>query len=252
MKKILLISILIHFFSSCNEKTETTIESTNETKHKKQTLEEIVHRHVQAQLSMPATEKYTLNIYKEHLDGDNKLDAIITVNRLEFAINESKKSGKYEKHSELGFTGHYNYIFYYDGQLNQISPSILVPSSPAAKLKINFTNLISDVSKDIAVDYKIRNSSFRNYYTVINHTPRLVFQWKLYDFLGEKKEEANFIELESGTIGLSKDIVIYKGKMINSNNVKDIYQFEPQIIKNGELLYRFFYLEKEGKYFTKK
>jgi len=40
--------------------------------------------------------------------------------------------------------------------------------------------------------------------------------------------------------------------MINSNNVKDIYQFEPQIIKNGELLYRFFYLEKEGKYFTKK
>ena len=39
---------------------------------------------------------------------------------------------------------------------------------------------------------------------------------------------------------------------IVSSQQKDIYNFSPEIEKEGELIHRFFYLDKEGKYFTKK
>ena len=86
----------------------------------------------------------------------------------------------------------------------------------------------------------------------MNHSPVQVFQWKLYDYLGEKNVEANYIEYSNGSVGLAKDILIFKGKLKNGNNVKDIYNFSPEIEKEGELIHRFFYLDKEGKYFTKK
>ena len=252
MKKITLFTFLILFNYSCSEKkTETSVEP--ETKEDvNQTLEERVHRHIQSDLSIPSTEKYSLKIYKEHLDGDDKIDAIITVNRLNFALDEATKSGKFEMFKELGFTGHYNYIFYFDGGLNQISPAIPVPSSPKAELKVHFENIISEAYKDILIDYTIRNSSFRNYYDLTNHTPRQIFQWKLYDYLTEKNLEVNYLEHSEGSIGLAKDILIYEGNLENAEDVKDIYNFNPKISKKGKLLYRFFYLDKEGKYFTKK
>ena len=86
----------------------------------------------------------------------------------------------------------------------------------------------------------------------MNHSPVQVFQCKLYDYLGEKNVEANYIEYSNGSVGLAKDILIFKGKLKNGNNVKDIYNFSPEIEKEGELIHRFFYLDKEGKYFTKK
>ncbi len=252
MKNTFALLFLFAFIFSCSENKSTDNELTEKENNKKQTLEEIIDRHVQSQLSIPSTEKYTLHIYKEHLDGDDKIDAIITVNRLNFAYEEANKSGKYEIRKELGFTGHYNYIFYFDGGLNMISPSIIVPSSPQAELVVKFENISTSAFKDVIVDYKIRNSSFRNYYNIMNHSPVQVFQWKLYDYLGEKNVEANYIEYSNGSVGLAKDILIFKGKLKNGNNVKDIYNFSPEIEKEGELIHRFFYLDKEGKYFTKK
>ncbi len=251
MKKIFNFLFIVTIVGCSENKSPETV-TTEKESNKKQPLEAIIDRHVQSQLSIPATEKYTLHIYKEHLDGDDKIDAIITLNRLNFALEEANKSGKYNLRKELGFTGHYNYIFYYDGGLNLISPAIIVPSSPQAELVVKFENISTAAFKDVLVDYKIRNSSFRNYYNIMNHSPVQVFQWKLYDYLGEKNIEANYIEYSNGTVGLAKDILIYKGKLKNGNNVKDIYNFFPEIEKDGELIHRFFYLDKEGKYFTKK
>jgi len=247
----LLISLLL---SSCSDikTSEKDLEKDTNEDIENQTVEEMAHRHVQSQLSIPSTEKYSLKIYKEHLDGDTKIDAVITVNRLEYALNEAKKSGKYEQLKEVGFIGSYNYIFYFDGGLNQISPAINCPSSPGGELIVNFENILTDVFKDILIDYKIRNSSFRNYYSVVNHTPKQIFQWKLYDYLGEKNTEANFIEYTTGSTSLAKDILIYEGELMNSKGVNDIYNFNPEISKKGKLLHRFFFLENEGKYFTKK
>jgi len=49
-------------------------------------------RHVEAQLNIAGTERYGLSIIKQHLDGDDKEDAIITVNRFNFALEKAKQS----------------------------------------------------------------------------------------------------------------------------------------------------------------
>lgn len=250
MKKLLFITLIGFTFTNCGNEKSTETENPNDTAIIP--FEEMVVRHIEADLNIPVKEKYDYKIYKAHLDNDSIIDAIITVNRLEFALEEARLSGNSAKRAEIGFTGHYNYFFYFDGGLNKISPSIHVPSSPHAKLKVNFMNLSSDLKKDITIDYTIKNSLFRNYYFVFNHTPKQVFQWKIYDYLGEINEEANYIEYEKGSYSTVKDILIYEGGIKNSKNIEDIYNFNPILENKGKLLHRFFYLEKEGKYFTNK
>lgn len=250
MKKLLFITLIGFTLTNCSSDKKTDENLTIE--NNALPFDEMVVRHIETDLSIPLKEKYSFEVFKAHLDNDSILDAIITVNRLEFALEEARLSGNSAKRAEIGFTGHYNYIFYFDGGLNKISPSIPVPSSPHSKLKVSFINLFNETKKDIIVDYKIKNSQFRNYFFVFNHTPTQVFQWKLYDYLGETNEEANYIEYETGSYSTVKDILIYEGDIKNSKNIEDIYNFNPILEKKGKLLHRFFYLDKEGKYFTNK
>ena len=254
MKQYYLYIFLLFVTFSCSDTSvkDSDSEEIAPDNQKEQTLEQMLNRHIEAQLSIPTNEKYSFKIYKEHLDGDDKMDAIITVNRLEYALDVAIKKGNTAKQAEIGFTGGYNYIFYYDGEKNELSPPITISSSPHAELKIHFNKILSEAYSDIEVDYTILNSSFRDIFTIMNHSPIQVFQWKLYDRLGEENPEVFYLEYGEGTTSLSKDILIYTGKLDNGKNAKDIYHFDPKISKNGELLHRFFYLENQGKYFTKK
>jgi len=236
---------------SCSDQKETS-DQAGKTTSTALTLEEMVYSHVEKALSIPKSEKYSLKIYKNNLDGDDKMDAIITVNRLEYALKEAKESGIYNLREKMGFNGSFNYIFYFDGGLNLISPEIIMPSCPQSELKIEFKSILSEICKDVIVDFKIQNASFRSYISIRNHNPKSVFQWKVYDNLGEENESSIYFDYDEGTVGLAKDILIYKGKIENSKNVKDLYSFNPEISKTDELLHRFFYFESEGKYFTKK
>lgn len=251
MKNYIYTACFLLILFSCSEKKST--DDTKETVDK-QTIPftEMVERHIEANLEIPSQEKYSYNIYKEHLDNDTIIDAIITVNRLEFALEEARKSGNSAKRAEIGFTGRYNYIFYFDGSLNKISPAVPVPSSPHAKLSVDFVNLFNKNHKDLIIDYTIMNARYRNYFAIFNHTPKQIFQWKLYENLGEDTEMANYIEYEEGSYSKVKDILIYEGKLENSENIENIYEFEPIYKKTGALKHRFFFLEKERKYFTKK
>jgi len=248
---ILLSLIFSLLFFSCDRKKEDD----NSEKDLKTTitLEEMAKRHVEATLNIPHDENYTFSIHKKHLDNDTILDAIILVNRLNFALDEAAKSGNSAKAADLGFIGRYNSLFYFDGGLNKISPEIPLPSSAHSLLKLNFTSFSGNEYTDFTIDYKIRNSQFRNYYIVINHTPVRVFQWKVYDYLKEQNEESYYFEFERGSYSQVKDILIFKGVISNNKEVDDIYNFEPQIKKSGlELIHRFFFLDKEFKYFTNK
>ena len=150
------------------------------------------------------------------------------------------------------FIGNYNYIFFFDGGLNQISPPMAVPSSPYSELSVQFENVTTPSYKDILIDYKIINSSYRNYYSVMEHTPTQVFQWKTYGNIGKSDAEILYLELSTGSIGLAKDILIYEGNLDNASELKDAYNFKAKISKKDKLLHRFFYFENERKYFTKK
>ena len=248
--------LLASFLFACGESTENTemTQSTRSTDKEttSEDLETKAKRHAEARLGISPTEKYTLEIYPENLDGDEKPDAIITLNRLEFAKNEAAKSKNPVKHAELGFMGNYNYIFYYDGGLDKISPEILVPSSPNTALKVSFEHIASEKFKDILIDYRVLNASFRNFYTVIEHTPRHVFQWKVFDGINKTEKEAYHFSYTEGTLGPQKDILVMKATMKDPGKVADIYSFEPEITPSSEQLYRFFYYPREGKYMSKK
>jgi len=215
-------------------------------------LDEYAKRHIEAQLKIPASEKYTLSIYRANLDGDDKEDAIITVNRLDFAINEAASSPNPAKRAELGFMGNFNHFFFYDGGLKLISPPFTIPSSPLLPLKVNFTNLSSTDYQDIVIEFRIRNAAYNDYYAVSNHTPKRVFQWKKFDGIGTSKVESFAFEYLPGTATAWKDIIVKEGKISDLPDSADWNTYEPEVLIGKKELFRFFYLPKEMKYVTKK
>lgn len=214
-------------------------------------LNERAKRHVESVLRIPATEKYSMKVYRAHLDGDDKEDAIITVNRLEFAIDEATKKGNLARRAELGFMGNYNYFFFFDGGLNKISPEIYIPSTPGKELKVSFENISSEAYKDIVIDFRVRNASYKDFYTVNNHTPRRIFQWKHFDGLGSKTSEAYGFKYAEGSLGLQKDILVLKADLVQPDFEFDPMTYEPEVKESKEILYTFFYNPQMAKYVTR-
>jgi hypothetical protein len=186
------------------------------------------------------------------LDGDDKEDAIITVNRLNFAIDEAANSANPAKRAEIGYMGNFNFFFYYDGAKDMISPPIVIASSPLLPLKISFENISSENYKDIVIDFRIRNSSFRDFFSVINHTPRRVFEFRNFDGMGTAKSECYSFQYTTGSYSAFKDIQVFKANLGAVPANADLNTFEPSINPTSELLYTFFYVPQEGKYMTKK
>lgn len=255
MRIALLISLITLF--SCqqavenNENTEQEVAvEKNDPTHFKN-FEERVKYVVMEKLAIPSNEKFSFEIKREQLNADEKEDAIILINRLEFAINEAAKTENPSKRAELGYMGSFNHFIYYDGAKDEFSFPVVVPSSAKAPLKVYFEHLQSENYKDIIIEYRIRNSAFRNYYALNNLDLQLVFQWKTFDRIGESMYEANYFTYEEGTFCLVKDIVIYKGKIKDySTSIPDIYNYNKEIIKTNQLEYRFMFDPNKGKYVT--
>lgn len=239
-------------FASCKDAPSENQVIEDKPEIEKGSLEDIIEQHIEGNLQIPATEDYSFKIYKEHLDGDDKMDAIITVNRLQFALNEAAKSDNSAKRAEFGFMGNYNYIFFYDGGLDKISPQIAIPSTPQAELKVSFEHVSSSAYKDILIDFRVRNASYKDFYTVSNHTPRRIFQWKNFDGLGSKINEAYTFKIEEGAVGLQKDILVMKANIVQPTEKVDLFTFEPELKESNELVHRFFYNDQMGKYVTLK
>lgn len=255
MKFLVFLIILLLFFSCKNENTKKDFFSIKPPpeKENKSTFNKRIKREVETKLNIPATEKYTLKIQFAHLNSDEKKDAVIAVNRLEFAEQEALNSENSFKRKELGYMGNYNCFFFYEGKSDKISIPLFIASSAKSPLKINIGGIQSTKHNNISVDYRIRNSAFRNYYFIENNSINLVFQWKLFDQIGFDIYEANYIEYEKGSISPAKNILIYKGKIKNySTKIVDWYSYQPIIEKQKELLYRFFYDPKTMKYVTLK
>ncbi|MFZ9657605.1 MAG: hypothetical protein ACO29Z_02825, partial [Crocinitomicaceae bacterium] len=167
----------------------------------KQSLAQYAERMMRAKLGIQANEQLDYKIYKAQLDADGIEDAIITLNRKDFAMKEAMASPNPAKRAELGFMGNYNYFFFFDGKLDMLSPPIAIPSSPLLPLNVTFENISSEDYKDILIDFRIRNASYKDFYTVSNHTPRRIFQFKNFDGLGTGVTEAYHFEFGAGSYG---------------------------------------------------
>jgi hypothetical protein len=247
--------VLSTILPSCTESVEkSTVDVPTEVVDEEQfkPLNERAKRHVESILKIPATENYTMKIYRAQLDGDDKEDAIITVNRLEFAMEEASKQGNLAKRAELGFMGNYNYFFFFDGGLNKISPEIFIPSTPGKELSVTFENISSEAYKDVIIDFRVRNASYKDFYTINNHTPRRIFQWKHFDGLGSPKSEAYGFKYAEGSVGIQKDILIMKAELVQPEGEHDPMTFVPEVKESKEVLYTFFYNPQMAKYVTRR
>ncbi|MBI1837488.1 MAG: hypothetical protein HYR91_09515 [Flavobacteriia bacterium] len=243
----------ILFFSTLLLSCKNTTNEKPDEKDEEMTLEELAKRHVESDLKIPSSEKYSMRIYKEHLNSDDFEDAIITVNRLDFAYSELENKKKTAKASEIGFAGNYNYLFYYDGEFKKITPNIVVMSSALSELKINFINLSSNAYKDIVMDFRLLNASFRDYITITNHNPKTVFEWNEYDKLGTKNVTANYFDIVESQPGMPKYINIYEGKLLNNTSeLNRMEKFEPIIKKTSKLTSSWFFVPAQAKYCTVK
>ncbi len=201
-------------FACGNEQTDAASDVPEETStHQGNDLRSRAARHVEAQLTITGTETYTMNISRANLDGDELEDAIITVNRFNYALEKAKQSPNAAKLAEIGYVGNYNYIFYYDGGLDLISPAIAVPSSPYLPLEISFEPITSTEYSDVLVTYRIRNSAYRAFFTVENHTPTRYFEWPSFDELGSPQAKAFVFEYIATAMNPRKNIQIYEANI---------------------------------------
>ncbi len=250
MKAICILLFIAFILPSCQEQTKDVqvFDEKPQEDLSKLPLKEYAKRHVESSLSILGTEKYSLEIIKGNLDGDGKEDAIISVNRKQFAMDEAMRSENPAKPAEMAFMGNYNYIFYYDGGLKLITPPIAIPSSALVPLHIELMEISTSTYQDILIDYRIRNSSFKDIFTVSNHTPRKIFEWKTFDGLGTEKTEAYTFEYTAGKYGPEKDILLYESTLEKLPVNADKNTYQPKITKTSKLAFHFFYLPQEQKY----
>lgn len=248
---LLTITAGLWMVSACNEQSDSMKNDSETTAPKvKLPFEKRYKREIESMLSIPATEKYASRIYRADVNNDGKEDAIITVNRLEYAIDQAIKSKNTAKAAEIGYIGRYNFIFYYDGAADRISRPVYVPSSPGRELDIHFASVTGPGKNDVVAEYRIRNSGWLCYYTATGEAElALIFQWKHFDHAGEAVPEALNHVLEPSPEGVTQDISIYESSIDNYNpQIGDEYKYVPTITKKGALFYRFFYDERIHKF----
>lgn len=255
LERILFFSLLI-FVASCdnseNQEDKALTDLENES-HPTMT-EEKIRRHVEGQLSILPTEQYSIEQYKEHLDTDDSVDVVITVNLLSRALKEAEVENVVSRREQLGYMGNYNFIFYVDGKTKTITSPIAVPSSPHVPLKVSFASLTSTVHKDLIVDFRIRRSSYRQFYTIRERAPIKVSESELFENLGTNDFKPYYVEIEDWENEVWKSISVYEGKAENKlvPELRDSYQFQPDIKRSDKLIRRWYYSPKHLKYYLRK
>ncbi|MFT5581958.1 MAG: hypothetical protein ACI9G9_001223 [Psychromonas sp.] len=236
---------------SCNEAVQKKEESPGlEQSEETKSLLERAKRHVEAQLNIPATEKYKIEILETNLDPGSDMDAVISVNQLQRAQKEAEEDVNITQRANTGFLGNFNTLFLYNGESKEFTRPIKMPSSANVPLKVIFQNITTEAYSDIIVEYRIRDAAYRNYFGVRNRTPFLMFQWKVFDSLTYENPVANYFELGAGSVSLVKDILIYEGKITNKINEDILGELNLEIEKKEALKYRFFFDPKSKKYLT--
>lgn len=242
------------FLLGCTENLPEEEDVTETEEVENQSDEEFLRRFVTSSLGIPATEKYGFKMYQENLDGDDVPDYIVTVNRLDFALNEAIEKGNVVKRAELGYMGNYNFVVYMNGATRALSSVIPVPSSPHAALRVRFEKIRSEAYYDVLVDFRIRNSGWTRFFTVIRDHPMQTFEMKTYDGLGTPQAEAYSVVYEKGSYSLAKDIVVYRAKLedMEFSDPLEIYTVDPEITPTTVLDRRWFFHDQAGKYYTEK
>lgn len=210
-------------------------------------------RFIESFLKINATENYTLTYEKAHLDTDTLVDYVFLVNREEFALKKIEEEGKESFFEYLGRTGLYNYVFVYIAGEDKFLDTPPVGSAVEHTLTFSKGHLTAPSREDFWVDYRIRNSMHRNYYTVMNNKLYLTFNCPIFDDIGEEQPKAYAIEHKESEVRIAKDIYMYHAELENydPSTIEDVNTYTPdRIIGTDDLFVFFLFDEKERVYKT--
>lgn len=244
--------ILALLLNSCEE-AQNVAERNDTPTDKESDLNSWVKRQVESLLKINATENYTLTIHEEYLDRDTLIDAVILVNREEYAKKKAAEDGDTSFEELVGYTGPYNYVFTYINGSDKLRQAPPVGSSAEHPLTIHFETISNPSQKDFYVEYRVKSSVNRNYYTMDNGKVILTFSCPLYDFMDPENPTIYSIKHTESTVRISKDIALYMGKIPNYNPeaIEDFSTYYPEnVIPTDDLYVFFIYNKKRMKYVT--
>lgn len=269
MKSWTIVFICGLLFSSCNQDSDTSISSAKNNSKNSQTyyepkkeikitvdsdeFEKFVRRKVESKLKINASENYSLKIIETHLDKDTLKDALILINREEFAIENAKKEDKENILKSFGYTARENYVYVFRGASQKVLTTPGIGSSIYHMLEAGLDEITSPGQNDFWVDYRFRNSMFRNYYTMRGDKLFLTLNCPIFDDIGEKDPKAYFVEHRNVKTRISKDIVIHEGDIVNYDptDIDDPYNFTPDsIVKSDEIHVYFIFDPSRNKFVT--
>ncbi len=251
MKHWLIFTGLI-FLSACSsEETVTEPTKPNDSKEiESKDLKSKAINHIKAQLQLTAVDKYDTVWFSQDINGDDQTDYIITVNLMDRAINDGVESGKTEKMKEMGYMGYYNFFFVVDGNTEEISDAVVVPSSPMYELDVQFAEVLGTGQMDFYVDYRVRNMQRRKFYAILNGKTKEICQSVIFDGFGTANTEAYDVRLEPGTLNDYNDIVEYEAHLEDRiiPNIDSTYYYSPNITPTENEIRRWHYAPSQRKY----
>lgn len=212
-----------------------------------------VKRQVESLLKINAAENYTLTIHEEYLDRDTLIDAVVLVNREEYAKKKAAEDGDTSFEELVGYTGPYNHVFTYINGSKKLHQAPPVGSSAEYPLTVHFETIANPSQKDFYIEYRVKSSVNRNYYTMNNGKVTLTFSCPLYDFMDPEKPTIYAIKHQESEVRISKDIALYKGTIPNYNpdNIDDFMSYYPEeVVATDDLYVYFIYDKQKMKYVT--
>jgi hypothetical protein len=215
--------------------------------------EDKIRRKIEVKLGIKGNEIYDFQLFKSHLNRDTLIDAVVLINREQFALEEAKKENKEKFLEYMGYTGPHNHVFVQLGNSDQLIQAPPVGSSIFHPLSIEFESITMPGQNDFFVSYRSRNSLFRNYYTVRSDKIFLTFNCPEFDLIGEKEPEVYSIQHKESTVRTAKDIALYYGEIVDysPSKIEDINSYTPkEIVSTDELFVYFIFDEKTKKYKT--
>lgn len=238
-KKIATLALTVFLLSSCAENAEKAEEQVKaEAKQETAiTKEQQIARLVENELNIPATEEYDIQILYKNIDADTLEDALVLVNRKEAGFQNAKLNDREHFFANTGYTGLFNYVFVWLGNSKSLLKTTPVGSNVNYALRAEFLELTSKAHTDFYVEYRVKNSLYRNYYTVRGKEIFLTllnivtaFGMSYKDLLMEKIEERiKFKDFED----ILTEFEEMKNELLD-NSVKHINTHVEEIIKQSE------------------
>lgn len=207
-----------------------------------------IKRQVESSLGIEATEDYTIEINNAYINPDTLEDALILVNRKEWAFKRAKKNNNEAFFNKMGHTGPFNHVFVKLGGKEKLLSSVPIGSNAKYPLEHHFEKITSEAHRDFYVDYRVRNSMHRNYYTVRDENLYLTFSCPVFDKIGEAEPKAFFIDHPESSVRVAKDIALYEGiiKDYDTSAIENVNNYTPTAILPSEELFVFFIFDQKS------